>query len=190
MHKMIELEGKEVQYTLRVSTRARQMRLSIYPGAGLVVTIPERLSLGQVQRFLVQKSNWILDKLGKQKIPPSYLLPLSRKRDYLTYKDAALQIAERRIAHFNRVYGFPIGRISIRNQKTRWGSCSHRGDLTFNYKIALLPPHLADYIIVHELCHRKEMNHSHRFWDLVAKTVPHHRELRKELRRGGVLLQQ
>ena len=188
MHKTIELEGKEVLYTLRLSTRARQMRLSIYPGAGLVVTIPERLSLAQAQRFLVQKSSWILDKLGKQKVPPSYLLPLSSKRDYVKYKDAALQLAQRRIAHFNCEYGFRIGRISIRNQKTRWGSCSHYGDLTFNYKIALLPPHLADYIIVHELCHRGEMNHSKKFWDLVARTIPDHKKIRAELRRGGVLL--
>lgn len=188
MPKTIELDGKEIQYTLRVSTRARQMRLSIYPGAGLVVTIPERVPLAQAHRFITQKSHWILDKLGKQKIPPSYLLPLSSTRDYRKYKDAALHLAERRITHFNQVYGFRMGRISIRNQKSRWGSCSQRGNINFNYKIALLPPHLADYIIVHELCHRGQMNHSEKFWDLVEQTIPNSKALRAELRRGGVLL--
>ena len=81
------------------------------------------------------------------------------------------------------MYGVKCGRVAMRNQKTRWGSCSKEGNLNFNYKIAFLPPELADYLIVHELCHLKEMNHLPRFWALVEQTIPNHKALRKEMRR-------
>ena len=105
-----------------------------------------------------------------------------RRRDYLARKEEARDLARERIRHFNTAYGFEIKRISIRNQKTRWGSCSKKGNLNFNYLIAVLPQTLADYIIVHELCHLGEFNHSRKFWDLVAVTIPNFREIRREFR--------
>jgi hypothetical protein len=80
------------------------------------------------------------------------------------------------------VYGVSLKKISIRAQKSRWGSCSHGGNLSFNYKIAALPPHIAEYIIVHEVCHLLELNHAARFWGHVERAVPHHKAVRKELR--------
>jgi len=88
-----------------------------------------------------------------------------------------------RIDYFNQIYKLPIRRISVRNQKTRWGSCSQKGNLNFNYKIALISPRLADYIIVHELCHLKEFNHSPRFWALVTEAIPDYLEVRKQLKK-------
>lgn len=107
-----------------------------------------------------------------------------RKKDYQKYKEAARELVKERLAHFNQFYGFKVGRVAIRNQKTRWGSCSKNGNLNFNYKIARLPPKLADYIIVHELCHLGEFNHSKRFWALVAKTVPDDVKIRNELKQN------
>ena len=107
--------------------------------------------------------------------------------DYKRYREAARALAHARVAHFNSFYGFRVGRISIRNVKTRWGSCSKRGNLNFNYKILFLPPHMADYIIVHELCHLKEFNHSQNFWDLVAKVVPEHKAIRAGLKKYQVV---
>jgi predicted metal-dependent hydrolase len=101
----------------------------------------------------------------------------------------ALYLVENRIAYFNKIYNAPINKITIRNQKSRWGSCSTKGNLNFNYKIIYLPPELADYIIVHELCHLKEFNHSKKFWDLVAHTIPHHLELRHNLKKIARQLQ-
>lgn len=101
------------------------------------------------------------------------------------YKEKARTLAEERIRHFNQAYDFKFNRISIKNHKSRWGSCSRKGNLNFNYKIALLPERLADYIIVHELCHLGELNHSRKFWDLVAKTIPDYSKARKELRKGS-----
>ncbi|MDP2944335.1 MAG: M48 family metallopeptidase, partial [bacterium] len=84
--------------------------------------------------------------------------------------------------HFNRFYNFKYRRISIRDQKTRWGSCSRTGNLNFSYRVLELTPAAADYIIIHELCHLREFNHCVRFWALVAKTVPDYVRLRRELR--------
>lgn len=109
------------------------------------------------------------------------------RRNYLEYKESARELVLRRVEHFNNIYNFPYGRISIRNQRTRWGSCSKKGNLNFNYKIVLIPEKLADYIIVHELCHLKEFNHSQRFWDLVAKTFPDYRKIRQDLRNPEIL---
>lgn len=108
------------------------------------------------------------------------------KKDYLKYKDQALVLAQERIKHFNQQYGFKFNKISIKNQKTRWGSCSKKGNLNFNYKIALLPKEVADYIIVHELCHLKEFNHSRKFWDLVALALPDYLARRNELKKRGL----
>jgi len=108
---------------------------------------------------------------------------LRRSRiEFLTNKELARSLVIGRINHFNQTYGFMVKRISIRNQRSRWGSCSRKGNLNFNYRVALLPPTVSDYIIVHELCHLGEFNHSKKFWGLVAKTVPNYKQLKKELR--------
>ena len=105
------------------------------------------------------------------------------KVEYIKHKSTALTLAENRISHFNRFYQFKINRVSIKNQSSRWGSCSKKGNLNFNYKIAKLPPSLADYVIVHELCHLKEFNHSPAFWNLVAQTIPNHKAIRKQFKK-------
>jgi len=107
---------------------------------------------------------------------------------YLEYKEKARRFINERIDYYNQIYNFKINRISVRNQRTRWGSCSKKGNLNFNYRILLLPQYLADYIIVHELCHLKEMNHSFRFWNLVAHVFPNHLEIRKEFRNKRIIL--
>jgi predicted metal-dependent hydrolase len=106
----------------------------------------------------------------------------TRRAGLLQYKEAARKLVHERLEHFNQFYHFEYKKVFIKAHVTRWGSCSNKGNLNFNYKIALLPAHLADYIIVHELCHLGEFNHSHKFWDLVEKTLSNYVELRKELR--------
>lgn len=118
-------------------------------------------------------SNGILNFLGKKKYT---------RWDYKKYKEDARSLVHKKIAELNAHYGYKVGRVSIRNTKSRWGSCSKQGNLNFNYKVLFLPPHIADYIIVHELCHIKEFNHSMNFWNLVAELVPNHKAIRKELK--------
>ncbi len=105
-----------------------------------------------------------------------------KRKEYLLHKENARKIVHERLVYWNNIYNFKYGKVTIRNQKSRWGSCSKKGNLNFSYKVALLPSHLADYLIVHELCHIGEFNHSTRFWALVGRTIPDYKRLRKELK--------
>jgi predicted metal-dependent hydrolase len=102
---------------------------------------------------------------------------------YLACKARARKIINERLKHFNTVYSFNFGQIRIKDLKTRWGSCSSDKNLNFNYKILFLPPELVDYIVVHELCHLAEMNHSWRFWQLVGHTIPDYKKRIVHIRR-------
>lgn len=101
---------------------------------------------------------------------------------YAKYKEQARALVHARLEHFNAHYKLAYRKVSIRNQKTRWGSCSSKGNLNFSYRILFLEPEAQDYLIIHELCHLKEFNHSQRFWDLVAQQSPHYKKYHAELR--------
>ena len=101
---------------------------------------------------------------------------------YMANKEAARAFVHARLARFNQYYGYSLRKVFIKNLCSRWGSASSRGNLNFNYKIMLLPPGVADYVVVHELCHLQEFNHSPAFWALVAQTIPNYKTLRKALR--------
>ncbi len=108
------------------------------------------------------------------------------RRKYLQMREAARRFVHARISALNAPYGFRWKRIAIRNTRSRWGSCSRAGNLNFNYKILLLPPELADYIIVHELCHLAELNHSPAFWALVSRTFPDYAAMRRDLKKSEI----
>jgi len=183
MQKRITLENKEVVYSVRESTRARCLRITIHPGGELSATLPQGMSINKLEYFIQQKANWILRKIKlAQKRKPSILLPKSSRREYLAVKGQALKLAKQKIEEFNAIYNFRHQKISIRNQKSRWGSCSRKGNLNFNYRIVHLPEKYLDYIIVHELCHLEQFNHSKNFWELVGQAIPNYKEIRKEIR--------
>jgi hypothetical protein len=104
-----------------------------------------------------------------------------RRTKYLATKEAARAHITARLTHFNTFYDFSWHRVSIKNTRRRWGSCSKLGNLNFCYRVALLPAELADYVVVHELCHLAQFNHSKAFWALVGKTVPEYKLLRARL---------
>ena len=186
MKKQINLQNKDIDYTLRTSKRARRVSLSISCDGSLVVTKPRWASEYTAERFLVQKASWILSKLEYFKQFKGNLFVKHSQADYLKHKEQAREFIVQRLSYFCALYNISFNRISIRSQKTRWGSCSKKKNLNFNYKILFLPQEQADYIIVHELCHLKEFNHSQKFWNLVALAVPNYRELKKELRKKGM----
>jgi hypothetical protein len=155
------------------------MRLAIYSDGAVVVTAPHFCGVHAIEKFLAQHSAWVARKLETTKGRRVINIP---RADIPRLKREAHRLAHERCAHYTELYGFSYKKISIRSQKTRWGSCSKNGNLSFNYKIAALPAHLAEYIIVHEICHFGEMNHSRAFWALVARYIPLHRALRAELR--------
>jgi len=134
------------------------------------------------QKFILEKKDWILSKVEYFKQFKGIGLGKLGKRDYTKHKADALVLAMERVEHFNNIYDFPYNNVCVKNQKTRWGSCSSKGNLNFNYKILFLDEAVRDYIIVHEICHLKELNHSKKFWALVAQVVPNHKEIRRELK--------
>lgn len=186
MKKEIEIHKQKVKYTLKRSFRARRMRLAVYYNGSLVVTTPQNINQGIIEQFIIRKSQWIINKLEFFKSLSKKVVIKSSKKDFLQNKDNALSLATSRIEYFNKIYGFKFNKINIKNQKTRWGSCSRKGNLNFNYKIILLPQRLSDSIIVHELCHLGEFNHSRKFWNLVSKAIPDYLEIKNELRKSGV----
>lgn len=104
-------------------------------------------------------------------------------KEFIENKEKARELINERLKFFNKFYDFNFKKISVKKQNSRWGSCSRKGNLNFNYKILFLPKNIADYIIVHELCHLKEFNHSPRFWALVAKTIPDYKKIRLSLKK-------
>ena len=113
---------------------------------------------------------------------------IRNRKDFLLHKDKALALAKERIQFFNTTYQFELAniRIRIKNQKTRWGSYSKKGTINFNYRIVRLPQQLLDCVIVHELCHLGEFNHSKKFWNLVAQTLPNYKEIKKQLNKNRI----
>lgn len=110
-------------------------------------------------------------------------------KHYLEHKEAARELVLARLAYFNDHYGFEWKRVAIRNQRRCWGSCTSLKNLNFSYKLLFLPNELADYIIVHELCHLAELNHGKQFWQLVSEKVPDYKQKVKHLRsieKGGM----
>ncbi len=103
-------------------------------------------------------------------------------KHYLEHQEAARALIHARLVHWNQFYNFQYKRVAIRNQRRCWGSCTSLRNLNFSYRILFLPPHLQDYIIVHELCHLEELNHGENFWNLVAQEIPTYKAHIQELR--------
>jgi len=101
------------------------------------------------------------------------------------YRKTARQVIENRVTYYQGITGGHYTSITIRDQKSRWGSCSSRGTLSFNYRLIFAPPRVLDYVVVHELCHLTHMNHSHDFWNLVAQVMPDYKIYKTWLREHG-----
>jgi len=163
--------------------RSRRKTLSIQiKGARVLVRAPLHLSKAAVDGFVTEKQGWIRAKLEKQtqQLQP----PLTSEQLRVLTRQAA-QALPPRIAKWANRLNVQYGRITIRHQKTRWGSCSTRGNLNFNCLLMLMPPAVQDYVIVHELCHLRQMNHSAAFWALVEQAMPDYRSCRHWLKEHG-----
>lgn len=166
----------------------KYLRLSVARDGRVVVSAPTWLDARVIEQFIEEKAAWLREKLALVTHLPRRRTKKEEQRDYEEKKETARILVEECVARLNQLYQFPVGRITIRNQKTRWGSCSSQGNLSFNYRIVYLSSRERDYIVVHELCHLSEMNHSPRFWALVEKAMPDYLVLRRRLREQGKLL--
>lgn len=167
-------------YTLRRSKRAKYMRLTVHPGGVIVVTAPECFHMRAIEKFLESRSAWVASAVARMR---SLVALPGGKRDYKASREVARVLVHERLEKWNAAYAFAYHNVSIKNTKSLWGSCSRKGNLNFSYKIAYLPRELQDYIVVHELCHLKEKNHSRAFWALVGRALPEYPRLRRELKR-------
>lgn len=171
----------KILYKHKKSKRAKRMRLAVYCDGSIVVTSPFGVEQSIIEKFIIDKKQWILDKIQFFKNTDSKAIRNFSNKDYLENKDRAFILANERIKFYNKIFSFSFSKIFIKNQKTRWGSCSRKQNLNFNYKIIFLPQKYQDYIIVHEMCHLKEFNHSKKFWALIAKVLPNYLDIKKEL---------
>lgn len=163
------------------SARSRGVTITVRPGGEVVVRHARHFQCRRAEEFVATKSGWILRSIARQKdkIP----LPRATTKHFEEHKEKSREKIAERLAHFAPQYGFSWKSVRIGRQKSRWGSCSLRGVLSFNYLLMFMPAELLDYVVVHELCHLKEHNHSTRFWNLVAQEMPDWKRLRKELRK-------
>ncbi len=188
MKKKITLQNRKINYTIRKSKRARRMRLAVYCDGSVVVTTPSGLKESVVEKFVKEKSEWLFSKVDYFKKFKRRTITKYSHKDYLKYKEDSYNLILERVNYFNEIYQYNYNVINIKNQKTRWGSCSKKGNLNFNYKILFLPEKVRDYIVVHELCHLKEFNHSKKFWNLVAKSFPDYQQIKRELKKCDMSL--
>lgn len=181
--KKTTLRNERIEYSVRKHRKAKRLKIAISCDGNCMVTLPWRMSMWDAEKFIQQNSEWVLEKIkAMKKIGRKNLFSRHNREEYLRLKEYARDFVTRRLEKYSEIYGFEYKSVAIRDQKTRWGSCSSKGNLNFNYKIMLLPQRHADYIIVHELCHLKEFNHSERFWKLVAKTIPEYEKIVKQLK--------
>lgn len=171
-------------YQLKRIKHSRSIRISVHGDGKVVVTAPPRSSLADIKQFVNSKSGWVLEQVARCHDAARDKTALGQgESGYRQFKDRALRLIKERLAQLNQGYNYEYGRICVRNQKHAWGSCSADKNLNFNYRLFFLPSALCDYIIVHELCHLAELNHSAAFWRLVAATVPDYKDRRKELKK-------
>lgn len=228
----IALGDSDVPYSVRISSRARRVRLEIGKDKGLLVVVPRGFSLAGVTSVLSRKAHWILRKLdyfqslstsardrkpgdgtlvpyrGKslaldicmrpgcrpmvkredghlRVMTPSSTSPVIRDALDRWYRREARQIVTRRAQSLAREFGVSYNRLYIRNQRTRWGSCSTRRNLSFNWRLIMMPPEVMDYVIIHELTHLEVLNHSRHFWQLVGARCSGYQTHKSWLRENG-----
>ena len=171
-------------FTLKKSRPTKRIRILVRADGTVVVSAPARVPDFLVRRFVSSKTDWITEKLAyfaKYPVDQSHIL--KNPRMTAANKKLALELVQNRLKYLNEFYNFQYDKVSIKNQKTRWGSCSSKKNLNFNYKILFLTPAEQDYIIVHELCHLAEMNHGAKFWSLVSEQIPDYLKLRASIRK-------
>ncbi len=177
-----------MEYQIIRSNR-KTLSIQIKP-EGVIVRTPLRATDAQIERFVQEHGGWIekhLKKMEAQQEKLADVEPLSTE-EIRELANQALKVIPERVKYYAPEIGVTYGRITIRNQRSKWGSCSAKGNLNFNCLLMLTPPEVIDSVVVHELCHRKEMNHSDRFYAEVLRVFPDYWKWHKWLKENGNLL--
>lgn len=182
------MDHTDYEITL-IRSRRKSLAIEITPELQVVVRAPARMPVREINAFVQEKDDWIRAHLQqmaeKKRLREQYRKQALSKEELQELATQAMKLIPQKVHYYAQIIGVTYGRITIRNQRTRWGSCSGKGNLNFNCLLLLMPEEVLDYVVVHELCHRKEMNHSARFWEEVEKILPDYRQRRKWLKDNG-----
>lgn len=230
---IIIIAGKQVPYRVRVSTRARRLRLTVSNGQ-VSVTLPRGVPRSEAEKMLLQHSGWLMGQLERaarakapaRALPADVILLRGEVKKMVVREESDRQTrlrveegADRVVIHapegmgkagrslampwlkarareeitaatakWAARMGLSYRAISIRDQKTRWGSCSSRGTLSFNWRLVMAPPAIMEYVVIHELAHLKQPDHSKAFWQLTGQFFPDYKKARAWLRSNASLL--
>ncbi len=170
-----------------IKSNRKTMTLEVTREGRIIVRAPLKMPQSEIERFVQSKAEWLEKTLAKvrQRKDLNHQQPRLSMDEIHALAQKAMEVLPERTAYFAARIGVSYGGITIRNQRTRWGSCSSKGNLNFNCLLMLTPPEIQDYVVVHELCHRKEMNHSDRFWKEVEKILPDYKERKAWLKEHG-----
>lgn len=165
-----------------IYSKRKSLGLQVKSDGTVCARVPMRVSDKTIRMFIEKNIGWILRKRKKWTAPDG--APVTRLPEVVTAagKRQIRQLVTQRVAYYADLMGIAYGSISMRNQKTRWGSCSSEGNLNFNCRLLYVPAELVDYVVVHELAHRRHMNHSAAFWREVEQYLPDYRERRERLK--------
>lgn len=176
------MEQEEISYFI-IRSKRKTIAVQIEEQGRVIVRCPYGVSGEAVRQFVQSKSKWIREHQAKK--AAQHQMPKLAYEEIKSLAQRAMQVIPQRVAHYAPMVGVTYGKITIRNQRSRWGSCSSQGNLNFNCLLMLVPPDVMDYVVVHELCHRKEMNHSARFWAEVSRILPDYRQKEAWLKENG-----
>lgn len=180
----LEDAGREMLIMVKRSSR-KTLGLEVRENGEIFARIPEKLSDRSLKSFIEKERDWIIKKSELVKWEREHRQTTNARPVQELTSEEIENISQKivdRVRFYQKKMGVTVGRVAIRNQKTRWGSCSAKGNLNFNYQIYYLPDELLDYVVVHELAHRRHMNHSDEFWREVEKYFPMYRQCRKRLK--------
>lgn len=168
-----------------IRSSRKTIAIEITKDCRVLVRAPIKMRGGDIMRFVSNKADWIQKHLETARRRQEAAPVKFTDRELRELTDAAKKDIPERVRRFAPQVGVSVGRVSIRKQKTRWGSCSAKGNLNFNCLLMCCPEEVRDYVVVHELCHRKELNHSDRFWAEVARALPDYQICRRWLKAHG-----
>lgn len=171
-----------LEYDLMRSKR-KTLALYVKQDGSIEVRAPLKTSRAYIDEFVFRKRGWIESTRNRLSARQAAKKTVRMTQEEVTqYKTQAKEYLRLKCRYFSEIMGLRHGEIKINGAKTRWGSCNRKGDVNFTWRLLLAPEELVDYVVVHELAHLKEMNHSDRFWSIVERTMPDYRERREKLR--------